>query len=59
MQQSLNEWVNKNPSKDGYFTIVQHADGPRLQLPDNTIIYGGSEGDFPLPLIYQDIIILY
>jgi predicted nucleic acid binding AN1-type Zn finger protein len=54
MQQSLNEWVNKNPSTNGYFTIVQHANGQRLKLPENTIVYGGSTGDFPLPLIYED-----
>lgn len=54
MQQSLNEWVNKNPSTNGYFTIVQHADGQRLKLPENTIVYGGSTGNFPLPLIYED-----
>ena len=54
MQHALNEWVDKNPSKNGYFTIVQYDDGPLLQMPNNTIIYGACSGDIPLPLIYQD-----
>lgn len=55
MQESLNEWVNQNPSHNGYFTIVQHDDGVKLKLPDNTIIYGTGCGDVPIPLVYQDI----
>jgi hypothetical protein len=54
MQHALNEWVDKNPSENGYFTIVQYDDGPLLQMPNNTIIYGACSGDIPLPLIYQD-----
>lgn len=55
MQQSLNEWLQNNPSENGYFTIVQYDDGPLLQLPPNTIVYGACSGDIPIPLIYQDI----
>lgn len=55
MQQALNEWVNQNPSPGGYFTVVQYDDGPKLTLPNNTLIYGACSGDVPLPLIYQDI----
>jgi hypothetical protein len=54
MQLSLNDWLSKNPSPNGYFTVVQYDDGPLLQLPPNTIIYGACSGDIPLPLIYQD-----
>lgn len=55
MQQSLNEWIDKNPSENGYFTIIQYDDGAKLNLPKNTIIYGACSGNVPIPLIYQDI----
>jgi hypothetical protein len=55
MQQGLDEWVLNNPSENGYFTVVQYDDGPLLNLPPNTIIYGACSGDIPIPLIYQDI----
>jgi hypothetical protein len=55
MQQLLDEWVKNNPSPSGYFTVVQYDDGPKLRLPDNTIVYGACSGDVPIPLIYQDI----
>ena len=57
MQESLNEWIRQNPNpnpSEGYFTVVQHDDACFLQLPQNTIIYGGCSGHIPLPLIYQD-----
>ena len=38
-----------------YFTIVQHDDGPLLDLPKGTIIFGACTGTLPLPLIYEDI----
>jgi hypothetical protein len=55
MQNALNEWVSNNPSENGYICVVQHDDGPLLQLPENTIIYGGCSGHVSIPLIYQDI----
>lgn len=55
MQNALNEWVLNNPSENGYICVVQHDDGPLLQLPENTIIYGGCSGHVSIPLIYQDI----
>ena len=55
MQQALNEWIKQHPSSDGYFTIVQYDDGPKLSLPKDTIIYGACSGHIPLPLIYEDI----
>jgi len=55
MQNSLNKWLDENPCENGYFTIVQYDDGPKLNLPLNTIIYGACSGDIPIPLIYQDI----
>jgi len=55
MQDALNTWVQNNPpGKEGYFTVVQHDDGPKLQLPENTTIYGACSGNIPIPLIYQD-----
>jgi hypothetical protein len=55
MQHLFDEWVRQNPSDTGYFTVVQHDDGPMLCLPPNTIIYGACSGDIPIPLIYQDL----
>jgi hypothetical protein len=55
MQKSLNKWLEENPSPNGYFTIVQHDDGPLLNIPKDTIVYGACSGNIPIPLIYQDI----
>jgi hypothetical protein len=55
MQQLLNEWISNNPSPSGYFTVVQHDDVCKLNLPNNTIVYGACNGDIPIPLIYEDI----
>ena len=55
MQIALNKWLQDNPSENGYFTIVQYDDGPRLNIPENTIVYGACSGNIPIPLIYQDI----
>ncbi len=55
MQESLNQWLNNNPSENGYFTVVQYDDGPLLNLPNNTTIYGACSGTEILPLIYEDI----
>jgi hypothetical protein len=55
MQQLLDEWVQNNPSENGYFTLVQYDDGPLLDLPANTLIYGACSGNIPIPLIYQDV----
>ena len=54
MQHELNKWINDNHSENGYFTVVQYDDGPLLNLPKNTIVYGACSGDVPLPLIYED-----
>jgi len=43
------------PPTTKYMTIVQHDDGPQLQLPKNTTIFGACTGAVPLPLIYEDI----
>lgn len=55
MQCSLNKWIQENPCEYGYFTIVQYDDGPLLEIPKNTIVYGACSGDIPIPLIYEDI----
>jgi hypothetical protein len=54
MQRLLDEWVAQHPSEHGYFTVVQYDDGPLLQLPPNTKVYGACSGDVPIPLIYED-----
>jgi hypothetical protein len=54
MQTVLDDWIKNNPSKNGYFTIVQYDDGALLNLPTNTIVYGACSGDIPIPLIYED-----
>ena len=54
MQRKLDEWIAANPSESGYFAVIQHDDGPALKLPANTITFGGSQGTYPLPLIYED-----
>ncbi len=58
MQEELNDFILKNPSVNGYFTIVQYDDGPLLELPENTVIYSAcyaSKNTEPIPLIYEDI----
>jgi len=55
MQQILDEYIERNKCENGYFTVVQHDDGPKLRIPENTIVYGACTGTIPLPLIYQDI----
>ena len=55
MQRALDKWINDNPSKMGYYVVVQHDDGPMLRLPTNTKIYGACTGNIPLPLIYEDV----
>lgn len=54
MQSSLDNFIENNPSENGYFTVVQYDDGPKLQLPENTVVYGACSGTIPLPLIYED-----
>jgi len=54
MQLILDDWVKKNPSEYGYFIVIQYDEGPLLQLPPNTLIYGACSGNIPIPLIYQD-----
>jgi hypothetical protein len=55
MQNELNQWITDNPNENGYFCVVQYDDGPLLQLPENTTIYGACSGNIPIPLIYQDV----
>lgn len=54
MQTILDAWIQSNPNSYGYYTIVQHDDGPALKLPINTIVYGACTGDIQIPLIYED-----
>jgi Exostosin family len=54
MQNALIEFVKTHPCEKGYFTVVQHDDGPFLGLPQNTLIYGACNGQIPLPLIYEN-----
>ena len=50
----LDAALKKMPPTSKYFTIVQHDDGPQLQLPKDIIIFGACTGTIPLPLIYED-----
>lgn len=54
MQNALIDFVRNHPCEKGYFTVVQHDDGPFLQLPPNTLVYGACNGQIPLPLIYEN-----
>ena len=54
MQRAIFDFVKTHPNEKGYFTVIQHDDGPFLKLPPNTIIYGACNGHIPLPLIYED-----
>lgn len=56
MKDALNSWlINNPPGEEGYFTVVQHDDGPKFELPENTLVYGACSGNIPIPLIYQDV----
>ena len=55
MQNILDNYILNNNCENGYFTVVQYDDGPKLKLPDNTLIYGACNGNVKLPLIYEDI----
>jgi hypothetical protein len=56
MKDALNSWlINNSPGEEGYFTVVQHDDGPKHELPENTLVYGACSGNIPIPLIYQDV----
>lgn len=50
----LNQALQQYPKNTRYFTIVQHDDGPQLQLPKDTLVFGACTGTIPLPLIYED-----
>ena len=50
----LNQVLQTYPKNTRYFTIVQHDDGPQLQLPKDTVVFGACTGTIPLPLIYED-----
>jgi len=54
MQKVLDKWIIDHPNPNGYFTVVQYDDGPLLDLPPNTIVFGACSGNIPIPLIYQD-----
>ena len=50
----LDQALKQYPKTTRFFTIVQHDDGPQLQLLKDTIIFGACTGTIPLPLIYED-----
>lgn len=50
----LDQALKQYPKTTRFFTIVQHDDGPQLQLPKDTIVFGACTGTIPLPLIYED-----
>ena len=50
----LQHAIKRMPPNTRYVTVVQHDDGPLLDLPPNTIVFGACTGSIPLPLIYED-----
>jgi hypothetical protein len=50
----LSRALNTMPLTTKYFTVVQHDDGPQLNLPKDTVLFGACAGTIPLPLIYED-----
>jgi hypothetical protein len=54
MQRALDKFIEEHPCPAGYFTFVQYDDGPKLRLPEKTLVYGACSGNIPLPLIYED-----
>jgi hypothetical protein len=51
----LKQKIDENSSDTKYFTVVQWDDGPLLNIPKDTIIFGACSGTIPLPLIYEDV----
>jgi len=52
----IEEYMQLHPPihpEKGYFTVVQHDDGPLVVHP-RIHVYGASQGHTPLPLIYED-----
>ena len=55
MQKDLDEWFREYPSSDGYFTVIQHDDGSKLDFKGrDVLVYGCCTGDIEIPLIYED-----
>jgi hypothetical protein len=54
LQKELNEAIKEFPKDTKFFTIVQYDDAVKLELPENTLIFGACSGHIPLPLIYED-----
>jgi len=52
----LQQELNKLPRNTPYFTISQYAEPLKENTPPNTLIFGGSVGHNPIPLIYQSSI---
>lgn len=51
----LNRALAQLPAGTRFLTIVQHDDGPQLDLPPGTLVFGACTGTIPLPLIYEDV----
>jgi hypothetical protein len=51
----LKHKLNESNKETKYFTVVQWDDGPLLDIPKDTIIFGACSGTIPLPLIYEDV----
>lgn len=50
----LNNKIAEYPSNTKFFTVVQWDDGPLLNIPKDTVVFGACSGNIPLPLIYED-----
>lgn len=49
----IHQLVRSNPRKR-LVTVCQNDDGPIFPVPEHTVVFGGSTGHVPLPLIYED-----
>jgi hypothetical protein len=47
--------IDKLPPNTKYFTVVQHDDGPQLNMVCDVLVFGACTGTIPLPLLYEDI----
>lgn len=53
-QKKLQLDLDSLPNKDKYFTILQYDCNIRERIPENTVVFGGSEGTYPIPLLYDN-----
>lgn len=53
-EKKLQTFLDRLPRKNKYFTVCQYSEKIKQRLPPDTIVYGGSVGNLPLPLLYEN-----